>query len=224
MLVLGIGSLAGLTQGELEGILAHEYGHFNNRDTAGGDFANQVRYSIYMIAFGLAVSGQATWYNPAWWFVNGYNKIFLRITFGASRLQEILADRFAATAYGIHNLKNGLTHLIRQAVEFDLQVSSEINQAQAQQRGLNNLYALPPIQDRTAIDKKISEIMARPSSAYDSHPSPQERLSLIDLVPITNYFDENKRPAWELIPDSEQIQEKFTREIEAKLRQQDILK
>jgi Zn-dependent protease with chaperone function len=41
ILILGLGALAGLTQGELQGILAHEYGHFNNRDTAGGNFANQ---------------------------------------------------------------------------------------------------------------------------------------------------------------------------------------
>jgi Zn-dependent protease with chaperone function len=224
VLILGLGALAGLTQGELQGILAHEYGHFNNRDTAGGDFANQVRYSIYIIGLGLASTGQATWYNPAWWFVNGYSKIFLRITLGASRLQEILADRFAAMAYGIRNLTGGLNHLIRQAVEFDQQVGAEVKQAQAQQRGLNNLYALPPVQDTGLVNKKLAEIMARSSTPYDSHPAPQERLALIEQVKTSGFFDENQHPAWDLIPDAAMLQESITREIEANLRKRDILK
>jgi Zn-dependent protease with chaperone function len=177
-----------------------------------------------MIAYGLAASGQATWYNPAWWFVNGYNKIFLRITLGASRLQEILADRFAALAYGIRNLTGGLTHLIRQAVEFNLQVDSEVKQAQDQQRGLHNLYILPAVPDTAVLDKKLSEIMARPFSPYDSHPAPQERLALIQQIKTNGFFDESQHPAWELIPNARQLQEDITREIEAKLYQRQILK
>ena len=82
-----------MTQGQFKAILAHEYGHFSNRDTAGGDLARWVRASIYRMAYNLAVSGQARWYNPAWLFINGFHRGFLRITQGASRLQEILADR-----------------------------------------------------------------------------------------------------------------------------------
>jgi len=94
-LILGMGALAGLTQGELRAILAHEYGHFNYRDTPGGNFANLVQRSLHSIAHNLASAGLTTWYNPAWWFVNIYNRIFLRITLGASPLQEMLADRLA---------------------------------------------------------------------------------------------------------------------------------
>ncbi len=94
-LILGLGALAGLTQGELRAILAHEYGHFNQRDMAGGNFVNLVQRSLHSMARNLAAAGLATWYNPAWWFVNLYNRIFLRITLGASRLQEILAGRLA---------------------------------------------------------------------------------------------------------------------------------
>jgi Zn-dependent protease with chaperone function len=139
-------------------------------------------------------------------------------------LQEILADRFAAMAYGIRNLTGGLNHLIRQAVEFDLQVAAEVEQARSQQRSLNNLYALPPVQDTGAIDKKITEIMARPSSPYDSHPVPQERMALIENIKTSGFFDESQHPAWELIPDASRLQETITREIEANLRQRDILK
>jgi hypothetical protein len=42
----------------------------------------------------------ATNRNPAWWFATGFYRIFLRVSQGAARLQEILADRRAAEAYG----------------------------------------------------------------------------------------------------------------------------
>src|SRR5262249_41240942 len=38
-LILGVAVLDGMTQGQLKAVLAHEYGHFVNRDTAGGGMA-----------------------------------------------------------------------------------------------------------------------------------------------------------------------------------------
>jgi hypothetical protein len=45
------------------------------------------------MAINLAESGAAAWYNPAWLFLNAFHRIFLRISQGASRLQEVRADR-----------------------------------------------------------------------------------------------------------------------------------
>ena len=89
-----------MTQGQLKAVLAHEYGHFVNRDTAGGGLALAVRRAVWQMAESLASGGAARWYNPAWLFVTGFHKLFLRVSQGASRLQEILADRWAALAYG----------------------------------------------------------------------------------------------------------------------------
>lgn len=66
--------------------------------------------------------------------------------------------------------------------------------------------------------------MARSSSPYDSHLAPQGRLALIKQVKTSGFFDERQRPAWELILNAGQLQEDITREIEAKLRQREILK
>ena len=54
-----------MRQGELKAVLAHEYGHFANRDTAGGGFALAVRRAVLEMARTLAEGGAATWYNPA---------------------------------------------------------------------------------------------------------------------------------------------------------------
>jgi Zn-dependent protease with chaperone function/Flp pilus assembly protein TadD len=209
-LILGMGALSGLTQGQLRAILAHEYGHFTNRDTAGGSFAGLVQRSLHTIARNLAHAGLATWYNPAWWFVNIYNRIFLRITLGASRLQEILADRFAALAYGAPNLAGGLEQLIRQDLTFAFQVDAEVKQAAEQQRGLHNMYTLPPVADTGAFEKALAENMSRPSSAYSSHPAPHDRLALIECIKTENPPAEDPRPAWDLIEHAGQFQEEAT--------------
>jgi Zn-dependent protease with chaperone function len=205
-----MGALSGLTQGQLRAILAHEYEHFNNRDTAGGNLVQMVQRSLYNIARNLVSAGLATWYNPAWWFVTIYNRIFLRITLGASRLQEILADRFAALAYGAQNLAGGLQQLIRQNLTFAFQVEAEVKQAGEQQRGLHNLYDLPPVEDAGALEKALAENMSRHFSAFNSHPAPHERLVLIECVKTENPPDDDPRPAWELIERAGQYQEEAT--------------
>ncbi|MCW5883277.1 MAG: hypothetical protein KIS91_20245, partial [Anaerolineae bacterium] len=48
-LILGLGVLPGMTQGQFEAILGHEYGHFNHRDTAGGDLALPVEIAIHRL-------------------------------------------------------------------------------------------------------------------------------------------------------------------------------
>src|SRR5205823_1728197 len=81
-LILGLGALNGMGQDQFKAILAHEYGHFSNRDTAGGNLALQVQRSMYQIAHGLAARGQAHQFNPVWLFLNGFNHLYLRITLG----------------------------------------------------------------------------------------------------------------------------------------------
>ncbi|MBU0494559.1 MAG: M48 family metalloprotease [Chloroflexi bacterium] len=182
-LILGLGALPGLTQGQLKAILAHEYGHFSQRDTAGGNLARQVQLAIHQMAYSLATTGQARWYNPAWLFINGFNRIFLRITLGDSRLQEILADRYAAMAYGVQNYIDGLTHIIRQSLAFDLQVHHEVEVAQQLRRGLANLYALPPTEageQEQQLAARVTEALSRPTAPYDSHPAPRERIALLE--------------------------------------------
>jgi Zn-dependent protease with chaperone function len=221
-LILGLGALPGMSQGQLKAILAHEYGHFSNRDTAGGNLARRVRVSMNRMAYGLAVSGQARWYNPAWLFVRGFNRIFLRITLGASRLQEILADRYAAATYGVQTFIGGLRHIIRQSLAFNAQVAHEVKAAQTEGRDLRNLYALPPLEDDEQIRQlreKEGEVMGRPTSPYDSHPAPRERLALLEQMDAINCAAGGAAPVWDLLPNGESLQEEMTVVVEENVRQ-----
>lgn len=219
-LILGMGVLSGLTQGQFKSILAHEYGHFTGKDTAGGGLARQVQLSIHNMAHGLAVSGQARWYNPAWLFINGFYRVFLRITHGASRLQEILADRYAALAYGSRNLIEGLKHVVRQAINFDLQVNIEVNQSIQQGGRLNNLYTLPEPQEGEAEQKlaeAVQQALERQTSAYDTHPSPVERFRLIEKIsaPERSVGLDDERAALDLLPNASLLQQEMTDRVQA---------
>lgn len=224
-LLLGLGVLSGMTQGQLKSILAHEYGHFTGKDTAGGNLAFRVLRSIQMIAINLAISGQARWYNPAWWFVRGYYNLFQRVSLGASRLQEILADRYAVAAFGARNFIDGLRHVIRQSLTFDMQVNYEVNQAVQQNVPIQNLYALPLPSNGEEVQKleeAYQKALSQPTGAFDSHPSPAERFQLVEQLSLPEKFFglDDDRPAWELLPDTEGLQSEMTAQVQAKLDEQ----
>ena len=221
-LILGMGAMPGLTQGQLTAILAHEYGHFSNRDTAGGDLAHQVYASLGQLAQRLLRSSAAQVFNPIWLFVLGYQRIFLRITLGASRLQEILADRYAALAYGGQNFIEGLQSIIRQDIAFPLQANFEIRRSLDLNRPIYNIYDLPPQESlQGELEKQVQAAMNRTTSQYDSHPAPKERIGLIeDLHVPYSPVQDNRSPAVRLFPNPEELQRELTAEVMKNIRKQ----
>ena len=221
-LILGMGALSNLTQAQLTAILAHEYGHFSNRDTAGGDLAHQVYASLIQMAQRLFQSGAAKIYNPVWLFVLGYQRIFLRITLGASRLQEILADRYAAIAYGGQNFIEGLQSMVRQGIAFPLQADYEIRRSFDLKQPVYNLYDLPPQEKlQGELEKQVQEAMSRTTSQYDSHPAPKERIELIERLRVPySPIQDNRLPALHLFPNPEELQRELTAQVMKNIRRQ----
>jgi Zn-dependent protease with chaperone function len=84
-LILGAGVLDGFRQGPFRAVLAHEYGHFAHRDTAGGDVAIRVTGGIQTFAVALGQAGFAVWWNLAFQFLRLYDFLFRRISHGATR-------------------------------------------------------------------------------------------------------------------------------------------
>jgi Zn-dependent protease with chaperone function len=213
-LILGLGLLPGMTQGQLKAILAHEYGHLATRDTAGGDLALRVRLSMRQMAHRLAIHGQATGINPVWLFLSLFHRVFQRITLGASRLQEIQADRYAATVCGTDDFIGGLAHIVRQGLIFGERVSREARWARRfRRRGLPNLYSysspeLDPVEDELRV--KIEEVMNRSTSPYDSHAAVRERIELVQRLGVTGEADGSQEPVWDLLPNAVALQEEMS--------------
>lgn len=218
-LILGIAALNGLKIRPLKAILGHEYGHFTNRDTAGGAFALSVRKSLGATAFGLSTGGAAAWYNPAWLFVNGFNRVFLRISEGASRLQEVLADRWAVFAYGADAFEAGLRHVIERSVRFDAHVGATLNEVVKRKLPLTNLYTYEPAEGTKEEDvaKAIEQALNRKASAYDSHPSAAERFAIIRVLPnrTRRIEPDDDAPVWSLFANPLELQREMTTQVRA---------
>lgn len=194
-----------------------EYGHFSNLDTAGGGFALAVRRSMATMAMQLAQGGAAAWYNPAWIFLNGFHRVFLRISQGASRLQEVLADRWAVFAYGARAFERGLRHVIERSVRFDLHAQSTLNEVIENAKPLANFYTFAPSlrPDETEIVEAVSRAVNAQPSPYDSHPAPTTRFELVHGLNAepTGSLADAEQDAWSLFTDPGAIQRSMTERI-----------
>src|SRR6185369_5152963 len=174
ILILGVGCLNGFRLNSFRAVLAHEYGHFTNRDTAGGDVAMRVNDHMMKFAQAMYEGGQAVWWNIAFQFLRIYHFIFRRLSHGATRLQEVLADRVAAMKYGASAFEDGLTHVIRRSAEFNAVATQEINASLAARRVMQNLYELPATETPDIRESAEMELN-RETSEDDTHPSPTDR-------------------------------------------------
>jgi len=211
-LIIGAGLLDGFRQDALRAVLAHEYGHFSHRDTAGGDVALRVESGMYRFAVALAESGYAVWWNLGFQFLRLYDKLFRRITHGATRMQEVLADRLAVQKYGLDAFRDGLTHVVRRSIIFDYAANAEITDAVNNKRAIANLYRLPvpknaPTGDE--LEKLIRTSLERRTSEDDTHPSPADRFRLASRVNTTPQPYANG-PAWELFHNPAVLMDEMT--------------
>lgn len=185
IMVLGIGVLNDFKQNGFRAVLAHEYGHFTHRDTAGGDIAIRVNNDMMKFAHAMIVNGQAAWWNIAFLFLRIYQFIFRRISHGATRLQEVLADRVAALQYGPLAFEEGLTHVVCKSVEFHHLATKEIEDCVAVRRTLQNLYELR-CEENSNLQHQIEESLTRVTSEDDTHPSPTDRFRLTRKITGAN--------------------------------------
>lgn len=185
VMLVGIGLLNDFKQNGFRAVLAHEYGHFTHRDTAGGDIAIRVNNDMIKFAHTMIATGQANWWNIAFQFLRVYHFIFRRISHGATRLQEVLADRIAALQYGPLAFEEGLTHVVGKSVEFHHLAVREIEDSVAVARALQNLYELR-LEENSNLKEQIEESLNRETSEDDTHPSPNDRFRLTRKITGAN--------------------------------------
>jgi len=216
-LVLGIAVLDGMSLPAFKSILAHEYGHFSNRDTASGGLALAVRRSLESMGSRLVQSGSAAWYNPAWLFLQVFYRVFLRISHGASRLQEILADRWAVLSYGAGSFESGMRHVIASSVRFDAHVDRVIHEVLETETPLRNLYRHEPESavDEDEIEAAIEAVTDAEPSAYDSHPRPADRIRWAHAMHASEPAEaaSDTRDAASLLGDHDTLEVLMTEEV-----------
>jgi len=216
ILILGVGVLNDFEQSGFRAVLAHEYGHFSHRDTAGGDIALRVNADMTKFANGMILSGQAVWWNIAFHFLRIYHFIFRRISHGATRLQEVLADRVAASKYGAGAFEKGLTHVVRKSVEFNFVAMQEINESSNSRRALQNLYELRVV-GNPDLEEEIETSLNRETTEDDTHPSPRDRFRFTGRI-VAATEEPVSGVVWELFRDRDGLTREMTSQIESDLQ------
>ena len=167
----------------------------------------------------LAHTGASSALNPAWWFVRGFYAVFLRVSQGASRLQEVLADRWAA--YGSDAFVGGLRHMIDRSVRFDAHLSATLGEVVPKKAPLTNVYAFVPssLVPREKIDDAVEKIMNRPAAPSDSHPRRADRIAWVTKLaaPARQASDDDSDDAWALLANRAAIEERMTAIVRTRL-------
>ena len=215
VLHLGYAALQSLTVGELRAVLAHEYGHLSHGETQLTPVLGRVEIASIGMLQGTAQGGWLALINPAYWFLRGYVRVYLRITRGQGRRRELLADRVAALVYGGETFARALTRVG--------EASGDVNRAVSVMGILrtvgiraDGLYALQSLRRsemlqplRRALEEESSR--AAPEGEFDTHPPDAERIARVRGIEGT--VADDPAPAVSLLSRPETIATEVAAEV-----------
>jgi Zn-dependent protease with chaperone function len=191
-MMVGVPLLMALTPAQLDAVLAHELGHYGNRDTRLGGLVGRTRQGV-LGALRAAASPRKFTLPGAMLFVavfKWYAQVVLRVTQEASRAQEYAADRVAAAISGKVNAIAALGEVQVVDTAFDFYLDRYVS------RGLD-IGLLPPPPEvfggfigllaepsrQTELDELRREPRAEKADAFDSHPPTPERIAALRRLP-----------------------------------------
>jgi Zn-dependent protease with chaperone function len=214
-LILGIAVLEGMTVAQLQAILAHEYGHLSRGDTSAGGFALGVRTSAQRMLANMVRYNAASWWNPLWCFLQAFYRVFLRVSLGAARFQEALADRTAVRLFGAKAFTEGLCHIIENEMRFRAHMDVALNEAINDVTPVKNIYQIKTKRQvpEALITKAINTELRSAPSPYDSHPPVQKRFAWAKKWDRHGDVTPDDRPAWGIFRNRSDIEELMTDQI-----------
>lgn len=186
---IGVPLLLGLTSAQLESVLAHELGHYSNRD---------LQLAATVMRGRAAVLGVAYWCKDRKSFPQGlinsffrwYAELYLRTSQSVSRRQELAADRVAAQIAGRDNIAAALRQMPALDAAYDfyldryVSVGWDAGVVPFPEEFYSGLYALLSEPSR---QRELEALRNTPpedkSTPYDSHPSRAERLAALASLP-----------------------------------------
>ena len=176
--IMGIGLplLQVLTVPQLKSVVAHEFGHFHGGDTRLGPFIYRTRDAIGRTITNFQ-RAQSLLHLPFTW----YGNMFLRVTHGISRAQELAADALSVRLVGREPVQTSLRRVNEVAPLYEHYVQSEYLPVLNQRvrpplaGGFQLFLASKSMRD---VQVKVGEeAMQAKSNPYDTHPPLSERLA-----------------------------------------------
>jgi Zn-dependent protease with chaperone function len=202
---IGAPLLTSLTEKQLTAVLAHELGHYANKDT---------RLAGVVVSGRNAVLRAGSHLDTERWFQRmianlflAYAKLYLRVSQAISRRQELAADRFSASLAGSSAAASALRELPVIDAAWDLFTDRHLTVAW-------ELGYLPTtffdgfarLRTSPELHEKLEEIRQDPADPdrgpYDSHPPLQDRIAAIEALALEAESGWGDRPALELLVDA----------------------
>ncbi|BDG05411.1 M48 family metallopeptidase [Anaeromyxobacter oryzae] len=210
---VGLGLLAVQTVSQLEGTLAHELGHHAGGDTRLGGLAYRTRAAIARVVESL----DRTWISAPFRL---YFVLYLRVTQGLSRQQELAADRCGAAVAGAAAQIAALERASRSGVLFGSFLAEEVQPLLECGHRPYNLYdGFRAYEEELAAQGRVARVEAAlaggQTDPYDSHPSLAERVTALRaLGAATAPVDD--RPARSLLANAERLERELTATLTAR--------
>ncbi|WP_042403537.1 M48 family metallopeptidase [Streptacidiphilus carbonis] len=185
-MLIGIPLLIGLTEPQLDAVLAHELGHYSNKDTRLAGITVRGRQSLITVVQHARSSGRAITAN----LFAGYAKLYIRVSESVGRRQELSADLAAARIAGRDHAADALRQLpmLDAAYDFYLDRYASVGWdagllplPEEFYGGFRSLLAAEGRQEE--LDKLRREPPAQETTPYDSHPPISERVAALEALP-----------------------------------------
>ncbi len=211
VLTIGLPSISNITYSEMKAILAHEFGHFSNKDTAWSSFTYTMAASLQN-TLAVMPSPQKTEgsnyltvvsaLNPALWVLLGYKFMFQVFTSGFSRMREVFADKTAISLYGYKNFTDGLMKIARNDYVFSQYFTNKLIEMMRESGQVyTNIYQFMEETNQSLgkdgkkiLDNVESEILnEEKASKFDSHPLLRERLGYAKQFEVESKYKTEKK-------------------------------
>ncbi|WP_170179018.1 M48 family metallopeptidase [Solirubrobacter pauli] len=210
VMIVGLPLVELLSERELRGVIAHEFGHYRGGDLKAGPFIWRTRAAIGRTIDQLSEDdGDESWTQrlvrlPFIW----YGKAFMRITAAISRREEFAADRCAVERVGRDALISMLHRIRGGAAAFDAYWHNEVvpvlqvGRRPPVAEGFKRFMADEQVREST--DSFVADQLKAKSDPYDSHPSLAERIAAVEGLPADDQGDST--PAIGLIRDPQALE------------------
>jgi Zn-dependent protease with chaperone function len=208
-MAIGLPLLVVLTVAQLEGVLAHEFGHYAGGDVKLGPLIYRTRAAIGRVVRTLAGSGHMLLHiihRPFVW----YGAFFLRFTQAISRHQELAADALAARMVGPQCFTGALKAVHAGGIAFELYWRGLVAPVLASGFRPPLASGFAEFRSSAMLADKFEAFVgeaAKPGAQadpYDSHPPLPERIACIEaLSEIPPVLPADLRPASQLLRDPE---------------------
>ena len=210
-LYLGVPLLQAFTVDQLRSVIAHELGHYSGSHTRLAGITYRGR-----AALGETLSRVGRW-NVAGWVFKGYGRLFLLVSNGVARRQELEADEVSVRVAGAAAATSALREIPVVAAAWGFYFNHYISYGWERGvapddvfGGFRHLYAA-----RTEeLARLRDEEPDTETSRWDTHPAIGERIAAMNAMPPVSHPVDD-RPADVLLPHSDQAWLALQREVVA---------